>query len=221
MPNDKAIPELPFFDGLIDLAKSDLESSRSLIQRLLAFADGILASSVTVTGLFAGLAFTNKSPALALCAIPLLVVLGYLDGIQWAHFRRVAARVRVVERLFHAYAVALRETGTVRPEAIRDLRRHVDRYQFGSERSFEPVRLRNLWAENRGRVRWWLYALLALILLLFSMWFVPDENSTRVRLCARDAAGSVVQFAETPVVVTGSLTVVPCTSVVQVSPAPP
>jgi hypothetical protein len=220
MPSDPSVPELSFLDDLVDLAKSDLESTRSLLQRLLAVTDGILASAVTLTGLFAGLAFTNKSAAIALCAIPLLLVLGYLDGVQWAHFRRTAARVRALERLIHAYAAVLRESGPVRPQVVRTLRQHVDRYQFGSERAFEPVPLKRLWAENRGRVRWWLYGLLALVLLLFSIWLVPGRDSSDARVCARDAAGSVVQFDDVPVVVTGSMTLVPCSSVVPVSRAP-
>ncbi len=217
---DGPIPELPYARDFIDAAKGDLDAARALLQRLLAITDALFATAITLTSLFAGLAFTNKNGAIAFVAIPLLVVLAYLDGLHWAHFRRAAARVRSLERLFHAYVAVLREAKTVRPQVIQELRVHIKRYQFGVERALEPVSLRLVWLSNWRRVRWWMYPVVALVLVVFGVWFVPDKESTSGSVCITDAAGTVVKFERTPSVVTGSITLVPCPTPPAVPPLP-
>jgi hypothetical protein len=210
MTSNNTIPELPFVDDFMAVAKSDLEASRSLVQRLLSLVDALLATTFTVTGLFAGLAFTNKSPAIAIAATPLIIVLAYIDGLNWAHFKRVSARVRSLERLFHAYVSVLRETKTVRPQALHEFRSHVDRYQFGIEQTLERVGPRGVWTVNRGRLRSWLYAFVAMILLIFGLLFVPDGEPNRSPVCVTDSAGGVAQFDGPPSPLSGSVTLVPC-----------
>jgi hypothetical protein len=165
------IPEIPSLTDILALAKDDLESSRSLQQRLLATGDALLATAITLSSAFLGLAFTNHSRDLALVAVPLILVLAYLDGVNWVHFRRTSTRVRSLERLFGSYVSVLRETGPARPTAIEFLRSRVDSYKFGIERSLEPCSLKQLWKANHSRARWWLFpAMLVVLLVAGTLW---------------------------------------------------
>jgi len=205
---EESIPELPFVDDLLEVARNDLDASRALIQRLVAIADALLASATTVAGVFAGLAFSNDRKALALVAVPLVLLLGYLDGANWVHFRRVSSRVRLLERLFGAYVVALRETATVRVQAIADLRTEVDQYQFGTERTFAPPTPKQIWRNNRSRARWWPYTLIAVILMVCGVFIIHDPQSTKV--CVSTPNGGILQLDSIPLAVSGPITLVPC-----------
>lgn len=169
-----SIPELPFADDLLATATRDLDAARALLQRFLAVGDTLFATTLTVASLFAGLAFSNHRPAVASSAIPIVLCLGYLDGANWVRFRRASTRIRDLEGLFEAYISVLRETKTARPDAILRLRRRIDHYQFGIERTLKPSTTADVWAVNHTRLRWWLYLAVALVLLACAVFWIPS-----------------------------------------------
>jgi hypothetical protein len=163
---DAAVPELPFVSDVLELAEKDLDASNSLVQRLLAIGDGLLATTLTIASLFIGLAFSSHHPAIVLAPTPLALALGYLDGLNWVHFRQASGRVRQLEYLFQAYIRALRETGAARPDAIDLLRHQVDGYHFGTEGSLVSVSVTDIWLDNRTRLRWYIYLVVAAVMVL-------------------------------------------------------
>jgi hypothetical protein len=169
-----SIPELPFVDDLLAVAWRDLDAARGLLQRLLTIGDAALGSSFTVASLFIGVAFSDHRPAVVFSAVPLVIIFWYLDGDNWARFRRVANRIRDLEGLFELYVSALRETKTARPDALARLRQGLDHYEFGIERTLVVSTPVDIWKQNRGRLRWWLYAALAAVLLLCGLLWVPS-----------------------------------------------
>lgn len=121
-------------EDVMKVATADLESSRALLQRLLAIQDALLATTLTIVSLLIGLGFPEDRAAVVLLALPAVVVLAYVDATTRVHFRRVSQRVARLEMLFHQYVVVLRELKTARSGALRNLRRTIDAYQFGIER---------------------------------------------------------------------------------------
>lgn len=216
---EPSISEMPFVDDVIEAATGDLDASRSLLQRLLATQDAFLATALTSATLFSGLAFTSDTAALAFVGIPLVLALGYLDAINWVHFRRVSSRIRSLERLMHHYVVALRETGTVRGAALRNLRRRIDGYQFGIERTFQVVNWGDVWRTNRTRVRWWLHGALALALAVCGGVLAATSSGVDTPVCL-ETAGGVAEVEGVPRVVQGTVVVVPCPKKVQATPPP-
>jgi len=206
---DPSIAELPFVDDVIAAANSDLDASGALLQRLLAAQDALLATALTAASLFTGIAFTSGDTALAFVGIPLVLALGFLDAINWVHFRRVSTRIRSLEHLIHHYVVALRETGTVRAAALRNLRRAIDRYQFGIERTLQTVSWSDIWRTNRKRVRWWLYGALAVLLAICGGVVAASSSGDDERVCI-EVSGGVAQVREFPRVTQGTVTVVSC-----------
>lgn len=215
---EPSIPELPFVDHVVEAATGDLDASRLLLQRLLTIQDAFLATSLTSATLFTGLAFTSETAALAFVGIPLVLALGYLDAINWVHFRRVSSRNRSLESLLHHYVVALRETGTVRGTALRNLRRRIDGYQFGIERTFQVVNWGDVWRTNRTRIRWWLHGALALVLALCAG-VVAATSGVDTPVCLETADG-VAEVEGVPRVVQGTVVVVSCPRTVETTPPP-
>jgi hypothetical protein len=178
-PPQSSIPELPFVDNIIEVATPDLEASRDLLQRLLTIQDTLLAAALTVAGTFAGLAFAYSRRSLALIAVPLIVVLWYLDGTYWVHFRRVSRRIRSLENLFRSYIESLRVVGDgPRQMSISRLRNQVDSYEYGVERSLKVPKLLDVWRSNCKRVRWWFYAAIAALLTGCGGYWVPNGTIT-------------------------------------------
>lgn len=208
---DPTIPELPFADDVLEAAGTDLEASRALLQRLLGTQDALLATSLTTSTLFTGLAVSLDNPALVVVGVPLVLALGYLDGNNWVHFRRVTSRIRSLEGLIHHYVVALRETGAARPDALRNLRRRIDGYQFGTERTFQVVRPSDVWRANKRRVRWWAHAVLAAALALCGGVIAMQDGGATGTCVVTDAG--VAEVEGPVVVVDGEVTLVPCEEV--------
>jgi len=169
-----SIPELPFVDDLIAVAWRDLDAARALLQRLLTIGDATLASSLTVASIFGGIAFSDHRAAVVLSAIPIVVVFWYLDGDNWTRFRRVANRIRDLEGLIQLYVSALRETKVSRPDALHRLRQGLDHYQFGIERTLVVSTPLDIWKQNYGRLRWWLYGAVTGLLLACGLFWVPS-----------------------------------------------
>ena len=176
--SDASVPELPFVDDLLKVARDDLDAARGLLQRLLSIGDALLASTLTVAGLFLGLAFSNHSKAAAFVAVPIVLVLAYLDAANWVHFRGVTSRIRSLEGLFDAYIIVLRERGTVRPDALSALRGQIDEYQFGIEGTLETPTRSELWEQNHARPRFWIYLVMAAVLAACGFFFVQSGAST-------------------------------------------
>jgi hypothetical protein len=208
---DPSIPELPYVDSLLDTVKADLDTSRSLQQRLLTTQDTLLASALTVAGLFAGLAFSNHSRALAGVAVPFLLVLGIVDARTWVLFVRISERVRSLERLFHTYIQALRELKTARPQALAELRQQIDHYQFGSERTIEDVSTMEMLRSNWRRLRSWLYVLIMAALALSALlWVQPSSRAAPT--CILTDGGGIARVNAPPTPAQGRITLVPCPS---------
>jgi len=204
-----SVPELPFVDDVIEVAITDLDSSRALLQRLLAIQDALLATTLTIVSLLLSLGFTNDRAAVVLLALPVVVVLACVDATTRVHFQRVSERIARLETLLHHYVVALRELRTARPTAVRNLRRSIDAYQFGVERAFEHVSAKQLRRAN-GRVpRWWLYPGMAALIALCAL-VMPVGRSPGSSVCIETAGGGVARVNEPPEAVSGSVTIVPC-----------
>ena len=170
---DEPVVEIPFLSDLLAVATSDLDASRGLVQRLLSIGDAFLATALTIASLFAGLSFGDQKHWLALIPVPLVLALGYLDGVNWVHFKHASTRVQHLEALFDAYVGAIRERKTARPQAVRNLRHRVDEYHFDMESSFDTPTPPEVWAWNATRLRWWLYpGVAAALVLSAALWSV-------------------------------------------------
>lgn len=201
------IEEMPWVAEVMAIVDKDLEASRSLLARLLAISDALLAATVTVGGLFVGLAASTSEPVLAYIAVPVMLAITYTDGLNWAQFRRVAYRIRRLEKLYQSYVVALRERGAVREPALEVFERDLVRYEFGIERQLRSPGVRDVWKTNLNRSRWWLLVALSVSPLVVGISLTTHHTS---RSCVRLTDGSIVQTADAATVVGGAATVVAC-----------
>lgn len=204
-------PEIPFASDLLTLVESDLEASRGLVQRLSSVSDALVATMLTVAGLFVGLAYSGNAPALAYIAAPIVLTIGLLEATNNVHMRRVLARIRSLEKLLHAYVMAYRETGTVRDQAIDHLRDALDRYQFGTERTFRKPAFEDTWRTNRFRPRSWIFILVGLGCIVAGL-VSEDDPASEPTLCIELADGVVVALPETDLVTAPHDSLVPCAS---------
>jgi hypothetical protein len=204
-----SLDEMPWAASIMEVVDNDIEASRQLLTRLLGLSDALLATTVTVGGLFVGVAASTKSSAIAFIAVPVMLALTYVDGLNWAQFRRVGNRIRRLEKLYQSYVVALRERATVRTEALDALRRDIDRYEYGVERQLRPPGLGDMWETNKTRARWWLLVVFSATPLFIGIALASDEEPTQ---CVQLADGSIIQTADAASVVGGPAEVVACPS---------
>jgi len=165
-PAATAIPEVPFIADIMAVVTSDLDTTRGLQQRLLAIGDAYLATAFTVASIFAGVGFGTQKGWIGVVPVPLVLVLGYLDGVNWVQFKHASARAGHLEALVDAYVGAIRERKTVRPQAVTTLRRQLRVYHYDMESSIDAPKKQEIWARNRTRLRWWLYTGIALALVI-------------------------------------------------------
>jgi hypothetical protein len=165
-PVATAIPEVPFVADIISIVNSDLDTTRGLQQRLLAICDAYLATAFTVASLFAGVGFGTEKGWIGLVPVPLVLALWYLDGANWVRFKHASARVRHLEAVVDAYVAAIRERKTARRQTVAALRRELQVYHYDMESSIAAPTEQEIWAMNRTRLRWWLYAGIALALVV-------------------------------------------------------
>jgi len=204
-----SVPELPHVDDVLDAVKDDLGTSRGLQQRLLTTQDTLLASALTVAGLFGGFGFSNHNRPVALVAVPFVLALGALDAKNWTLFRRVSNRIRGLERILHAHVVAIREQKTVGPQAVERLRKSLDGYDFGTELSIDKVAVLQIFKSNWRRLRPWLYVLIAATLLLAGLLWVRP-NATQKPICVLTSGRGIAEMDAAPSAVSGEVTLVPC-----------
>jgi hypothetical protein len=201
------IPELPFATDVLEYVVRDLEASRALQQRCNTIEDALFGASVTVAGLLSGLALSTRTLGLALLAVPLILILAGLDVANRFQFTRASTRNQWLEGLVDLYVIALRETGTVRPQALGNLRREIDWFVFGVERRLESPGAADLWRVIRTRARSWFFVAIA-VALIFCAFVVRPASSAPV--CVQAQRGVVAKFDRGPSSVNGPLTIVPC-----------
>jgi len=198
---------MPWASDLMEVVDKDLETSRALLTRLLGLSDALLATTVTVGGLFVGIAATTRRPAIAFIGVPVMLALTYADGLNWAQFRRVAYRIRSLEKLYQSYVVAIRERATVRAAALRAFERNLDRYEYGIERQLRSPGFGDVWQTNKTRFRWWLLVAFSISPLVIGVALTQHDDPAH---CIELADGSIVQTSDVASVVGGSAQIVPC-----------
>lgn len=207
---EPTVPELPYVDAILELAKDDIDAARNLVQRLLAVQDALLASAATLAALLLGLSTTMKSMVPALVAIPIVLMLGYTDTRTWVHFRRASGRLRMLERLVTSYTKVLRESEAVRPMALSSFKREVRQYSFGTEQTFEPVTLADVWQVNKNRLRAWLYVPIVVACVVVGLLAPSIGEASSSDVCFVGDGDAILRSSETPTPLNGTMTVVPC-----------
>jgi hypothetical protein len=216
--SDVSLEEIPFAGSLMEIASGDLAATRTLVQRLVAAQDALLATSTTIATLLAGLAFSAKSAIPALVGASLVIIVAYIDAIARVHTSRATHRLRVVERLFNSYVKVLRERGAARPQAVQGLRREIRRYSFGTEQAFEAVRLTDIWSVNRSRARSYFHVCLAVAMVVVGV-IIWSSHDDKEPLCVLVEGGGVARVDEAPRPAVGALTIEPCPSPVAPTPS--
>jgi hypothetical protein len=192
------------------LVEADQKATVDLIARLIGIQTATRAAVVPIASGLGGLALSNHNAALALVAIPIVVLAIGIEARTGELQRRAHRRSTYLERIIQADLSALAENGTpVQDQADQALRRQLDGYQYGASRSLQVVGFRAL---VKGAVRQassWLYLFLIVLLVVAGL-FAESTAPKPAEICLKTESGAVVRIEGSGLTLSGDLTVIPC-----------
>lgn len=195
------------FSKRLRLLERDLDAVSDFVRRVVTTRDALRAAALSFGALAAGVAVSSEQWAIALIALPVVLVLGYQDALLSYLYLKAQDRAASIERLFQLYADFLAEVDKIK-EALRTrFLETLEDHAYGINRSLSSPSFGDV---IRAFFRPpFLYATLALILLALTLilWIDQDESRTT---CLQMESGAIVELDALPNIFGGEVTLVDC-----------